>query len=229
MNKENLKLILGLGFLISAFILGLLGVIKYFQDEIIEIKANQNPIKTDTVYITKVINLPEPFPVILNPTTIEIYKTDTVSKYNTFSLREKDLVLSTPDLMDSVLISKTYLNTFILSPKLLHIGLTKNQFNFSIMNIDGSTQRRIHPIDLDNWNYQFVNGTFSSKKITKFKLEPNLSYMYRPLNNLHDMELSLNFKTSRIYYKLGVNGFYYPNLRKLPGYDISLGITYNFK
>ena len=59
--------------------------------------------KTDTVYISEIFTIPEPFEIIMNPSKVEIYRKDTTSKYNEFSLREKDLVLFTPNRLDSLI------------------------------------------------------------------------------------------------------------------------------
>ena len=66
--------------------------------------------KTDTVYIPEIFTIPEPFEIIMNPSKVEIYRKDTTSKYNEFSLREKDLVLFTPNRLDSLIIDLNYLS-----------------------------------------------------------------------------------------------------------------------
>lgn len=194
-----------------------------------ENKVKLEILKPDTVYIPEIFTIPEPYEVIMSPTVIRIYEKDTTSKYNEFSLREKDLVLTTPNQLDSILISKEFLKSFPLQPKLLHLDLTKNQLSLGLLDTDGTIHQDLYPLDLSNYQYQWTSNQFSKKKIRNLKLEPTIGYQYRPLNNLHDIDINLNLKTNGFNYKFGLNGFYYPRLQNQPSWDFVIGITYNLK
>lgn len=96
------------------------------------------------------------------------------------------------------------------------------------MDINGTTHEDQYILDLSQYNYQYVGNKLTSKKVNRVKLYPEIGYTYRPLNKLHDIDLSINFKTTRINYKVGLNGFYYPSFQKNPGWDFVLGISYKF-
>lgn len=218
---------IGLAILLVLAMVGISWIIYKVTRIKFENKRNIGISKTDTIYISEIFTIPEPYEIVLNPAVIEIYKTDTTSKYNEFSLREKDLVLFTPNHVDSVSLSKIYLNTLPFNPKLLHIDLTQNQLSLGLMDIEGNTRRDIYPLDLSNYRYQWSNNQLTQKTIRRIKFEPTIGYQYRPLNNLHDMDLYLNLKTKGFNYKFGLNGFYYPKLHTNPSWDFVIGITYN--
>lgn len=184
--------------------------------------------KTDTVYIPEIFTIPEPFEIIMNPSKVEIYRKDTTSKYNEFSLREKDLVLFTPNRLDSLIIDLNYLKNLPMNPKLLSLDLNQNQLSLGLLDINGITSRISYPLNLQNYSYRWNGNFLTSKKQPNFKFYPTLGYQYRILNNFHDIDLKLNFKTRGFNYELGLNGFYYPKFKSDPGWDITIGLTYDF-
>lgn len=181
--------------------------------------------KTDTVKIPVPYKIPDPYFEELNPEVVTIYKKDTVTQYPLFKLKGKDIMLVGDK--DSLVVAGNYLNTFVLHDKLLHLGLTKKKLSLSTLGIDGVTQTRTYPIDLDEYNYSY-STKLTYKKIHNFSIKPSLEYSYRPFNNFHDIDMMLNFKTKKFNYKLGLNGFYYPSLKQNPGWDVKISLSYNF-
>lgn len=185
-------------------------------------------LKTDTVHISKIFEIPKPYPEYLKPEVIKIYLRDTIIKWDNISLTGKDVVLSTTSNKDSILINNLFLSTYPFNEKLLYLGLMKNQLTLSLLDIGGDTKSYLYTIDLESYAYSYSYQNMSYKKIKKLHIKPFVEYSYRPLNNFQDLELGLNLKTKVINYKLGLSGFYYPSIQKNPGWDLKFSIIYNF-
>ena len=45
--------------------------------------------------------------------------------------------------------------------------------------------------------------------------------------NLGDLGLGIGFKTQKVIYKVGMNGFWYPSFKKDPGLNLEFRLEYN--
>lgn len=107
--------------------------------------------------------------------------------------------------------------------------LNKDKLNLSFFrpSLDGFFTEE-YKINLDKYQYNWINGNLTQKEVGfKLKVEPYAYLKYRYFNKLADLGIGISFKTRRISYKVGINGFYYPNLQKNPGTDLEISITYN--
>jgi hypothetical protein len=197
--------------------------IKAQREEIGILKLN-----TDTVYRSKVIKVPKPYEVVLPPTMV-IFYTDTGNiKYNTMRLYQNHIALIDNKLNDSLMIHKHFLTRFPLSEKLISFELKERSLNLQLLSLSGITKEKKYNLDLQRFNYRYVNNELSRNRRVRFQIIPEVEYSYRMLNQLHDLNMSLNLKTKNFNYVMGVSGFHYPQFQKT-GYDARLMIRYNFR
>lgn len=95
--------------------------------------------------------------------------------------------------------------------------------------LDSTYKIRKFNIDPLQYNYNWVNNQLTYEKRFKPRLIPYIKGSYRPFNNFTDLGMGISFETKRFNYNLGVNAFYYPNLKKSLGTDVEISITYKFK
>lgn len=111
------------------------------------------------------------------------------------------------------------------------VELNKNHFKFTFQDSLGNLSQLDYEIRPDKYQYIWVDGMLTTQKLPWHKrvsLKPFAEASYRPLNNLLDVEAGIKLKTQHINYSVGVNGFYYPKFQKNPGWDVKIGIQYEF-
>lgn len=186
---------------------------------------------TETIYSSKPFILPEPLKFISNPKLIILYDkveadSITISKielvHDTIRLYNNDSIYNT--------LSKYYLSFFPKNPKLISLDLNSESLSMTTLNTDGSLKTEIHDLDLVKYKYRYLNNTFYSdfnkrKLFNKQRLTYNLTYTFRPIHGFHDLNLSVNFNTSKLIYKAGISSSIYHS--KLYN-DLFIGCTYNF-
>ena len=182
----------------------------------------------DTVFIDRPIKVFEKYSNNKKPGKVKIFKPDTVRVlYPEVKLVKDTLILFNNE--NYLGINKNYLLQYPTSDKLLSFNLTKTKLDLQLLSIDGITKQTEFDINLDKYNYRYVDKELSFKTKPVVKVSPELEYSFRPVNNLHDLDLGLIFKTTRFNYKLGINTFYYPVLKTNPGYDFKVSVKYNFR
>lgn len=219
---------------INIVLLVVIGVLTYFlfysrstinhqREEIETLK-----LKTDTVYRDRLIKVLKPFETILPPKLIVMYQDTGSTRFDLIKLHGNNLVLFDTKLNDSLIISKRFLTHYPLSEKLIGFELDRNSLNLQLFSISGFAKEKKYDLDLDRFKYRYTNNELSRKKRFNLTLIPEVEYSYRMLNKLHDLNVSLNLKTSGFNYVIGLNGFYYPTFEKT-GYDVNFTVRYNFR
>lgn len=201
--------------LVILITLGLLGLTIYFWYQTYQLK--NSPVLSDTVYQTDTVYLPakdfkpeKEYPNQVKPKEILVYVTDTDRAIN-----------------DTIPI---YQPPFTDQDSLFQILLEKSKLQLSMINTEtGTYSTRSYPINLEDYTYNWYQGELTSKYIgKKVKVEPYAYAKYRIKNNLLDLGSGISFKTKRLNYNLGINIFSYPKLGKDFGWDLEVGIRYNF-
>lgn len=111
------------------------------------------------------------------------------------------------------------------------INLNKNTFTLTLGNIPSGIYQTEYKIKPDEYQYTWVNGQLTAKKLSlvkRLEIKPYTSLSYRPIHKLWDLEAGISFKTKSLNYNLGLSGFYYPKWQSNPGLDAQIRITYNF-
>lgn len=111
------------------------------------------------------------------------------------------------------------------------VELNANHFKFTFTTSTGSTSQKDFKIDTQNYRYVWVNNHLTATRIPswkKFKFKTYLGGTYRPINNLTDVEAGVKLKGEHLTYKVGIQGFYYPKFQANPGWDVTIGIQYEF-
>lgn len=164
--------------------------------------------KTDTIY-TKKDFLPIQYDNLLNPRRIFFYGVQNNEKKDVEVLTQSE-----PQEKDS----------------LVNLTLDRDNLTLSFLNQGNKLySSKMFNLDLSNYKYSWYNGKLTTSRVkNKIHITPYVYGSYRPFNNLWDMGLGISFKTKRFNYKLGINGFHYPNYFSGIKADLELKITYNF-
>lgn len=165
--------------------------------------------KTDTIYISKPFKYQKEYKTQVLPNYVffygNIWKDSTTVALNPDTITKKDSIVQ-------ILLSKQDLSISFFNTDLM--AFSKKDFK----------------IDLSNFNYNWVNGQLTQKKIRfKPELHPYVYTKFRPFHKLTDIGLGLSLKTPNLQYKLGFNGYYYPCLNDKFGLDLEFSITYNLE
>lgn len=179
-------------------------------------------IRTDTVFKDSAsIQLPRPHSNVLRPSKVTHPKeSKSIRELNpgTKGISEENLVHTGEagiSQMDS----------------LAGFDLNKNKITLTFSNTDFGYHTAEFNIKPSEYNYIWVNGKLTAKKLPSYKrweLKPYTSLSYRPFHNLWDLDAGISFKTKSLNYNLGINAFYYPRWQSQPGIDAQIRITYNF-
>lgn len=211
----------------TLFVILLLGFTIYLCFRNYHLRQMQSHVtksETDTVYIYKEFKPVSVFKDKLNPGKILIYKPakfeDSIlgcsNPAKDFSFHSNDFKVSN----NSNSVQGDSLVQFILEKDKLSIS--------SYSTTDSIYSTRIYPIDPLRYTYNWYQGEITYKKNRRINLKPYVYAKYRPFNNFTDIGFGISLKTQRINYNLGINGFYYPGIKKNPGWDIELSLKYNF-
>lgn len=182
------------------------------KQEISKLNAQSKVIgNTDTVYITKEYKPVKEYSTQLLPEYVFLYG-------NAWSEhKERDTQ------------TDTISNQVLKEDSLVQILLSREDLSLSFFrpSAEGFLTQKFD-LDLDNYQYNWLNGKLTQKKIGfQLKLEPYVYAKYRYFNLMADAGIGISFKTRNLQYKLGLNGFYYPSLQDKLGTDLEFSITYN--
>lgn len=168
------------------------------------------------------------------------YKTDTIFIEKEFkpkpsysdSVKPKEiLVYENPRFNDSITLDSSYGDDYGFSNQdsLFQILLEEYKLQLNLVNPEtGTYSSRIFPINLEDYTYNWYQGTLTTEKRKRLSLKPYAYARYRIFNNLLDLGTGISFKTKNLDYNLGINAFHYPSLKKGIGFDLEVGIKYNF-
>lgn len=179
--------------------------------EILNTELHEISIIPDTVVLDKPYQIMSKYPQEAEPNRILLYADS----------KAKDTLLTSN--------SRYQATTPHRSDSLVQLLLKRDQLDISLFNQETNTySTKLFKIDLDNYKYNWSNGSLTKKKVSRISLKPYMYGSYRPFNNLLDMGTGLSIETKRFTYKFGINAFHYPSLKSGIGTDIEFKISYNY-
>lgn len=213
--KKNLVILILLG--ISIYL-----CFRIYRDEKYSQEMNNLAI-IDTIYLPlENYKAVESYPNRVSPKKVEIYRDQVNGK------RDSYLLLPTIDPNPGPGTPKP-ITPDLLSDSISQILLKKDLLEITTKNtLDSTYKIRKFKIDMDQYDYNWLNNQLTSKESFKWDLVPYIKGSYRPFNRFTDLNLGITLETKRLNYNLGLNLFYYPSLQNALGQDIEISITYKF-
>lgn len=180
----------------------------------LQVKQNPSKSKSDTVFITKPFNPIGAYPITEIPNLVTYYIPADSHANSAHSIDQVKgdhlLQLLKPDSLVQIL----------LDEKSLRISFKDDSL--------GSYFSKDFELDLSSYKYNFINNSLTKYKKSIFaKLKPYAYISYRYPQNLGDLGLGIGFKTQKVIYKVGMNGFWYPSFKKDPGLNLEFRLEYN--
>lgn len=181
--------------------------------------------KTDTVYVSRFFDREDDLKIPVIPNSVFFYFTD--------SIPVKDVILQrdtvTLVIPDSTMIhyNTSFLTQFPNAPKFLQLKLNKS-LELTFLNTQGKVYTESFQIDPLRYNYLYTDHLTSEKKSFFARIQPYTQLTIRPIHSMVDLDFGLSYKTKRMQYEFGLNGFYYPSLSSPFGADVFLRVRYNF-
>lgn len=206
----------------ALIILGLLNHISKLRMSIQNSKG-----KVDTVWVNKPYKPTLDFPNFQIPHQVFVYRVDSV-EIERIEYRDKIITLIQKD-STHVEYNDQFLIKYPDNPKLIQLLTKKNKLFITTFNTDCSLTTNEYKVNFSMYQYNYQDGKFSYKKnpfIKRFNLVSQ--YTFRPISNLHDLDLGLKYNTSKFNYEVGLNINHYPSFRSNVGLDPYLRIQYNF-
>ena len=179
----------------------------------LQVKQNPSKSKSDTVFITKPFNPIGAYPITEIPNLVTYYIPD----YHANSAKSTDQIKGDTLLQ---LLKPDSLVQILLDEKSLRISFKDDSIGFYFS--------KDFELDLSSYKYNFINNSLTKYKKSIFaKLRPYAYISYRYPQNLGDLGLGIGFKTQKVIYKVGMNGFWYPSFKKDPGLNLEFRLEYN--
>ena len=179
----------------------------------LQVKQNPSKSKSDTVFITKPFNPIGAYPITEIPNLVTYYLPDSHAN----SAKSIDQVKGDHLLQ---LLKPDSLVQILLDEKSLRISFKDDSL--------GSYFSKDFELDLSSYKYNFINNSLTKYKKSIFaKLKPYAYISYRYPQNLGDLGLGIGFKTQKVIYKVGMNGFWYPSFKKDHGLNLEFRLEYN--
>lgn len=179
----------------------------------LNVKQNPSKSKSDTVFITKPFNPIGAYPITEIPNLVTYYLPDShANSAHSIDQVKGDHLLQ--------LLKPDSLVQILLDEKSLRISFKDDSL--------GSYFSKDFELDLSSYKYNFINNSLTKYKKSIFaKLKPYAYISYRYPQNLGDLGLGIGFKTQKVIYKVGMNGFWYPSFKKDPGLNLEFRLEYN--
>ena len=179
----------------------------------LQVKQNHSKSKSDTVFITKPFNPIGAYPITEIPNLVTYYLPDShANSAHSIDQVKGDHLLQ--------LLKPDSLVQILLDEKSLRISFKDDSL--------GSYFSKDFELDLSSYKYNFINNSLTKYKKSIFaKLKPYAYISYRYPQNLGDLGLGIGFKTQKVIYKVGMNGFWYPSFKKDPGLNLEFRLEYN--
>ena len=179
----------------------------------LQVKQNPSKSKSDTVFITKPFNPIGAYPITEIPNLVTYYIPDShANSAHSIDQVKGDHLLQ--------LLKPDSLVQILLDEKSLRISFKDDSL--------GSYFSKDFELDLSSYKYNFINNSLTKYKKSIFaKLKPYAYISYRYPQNLGDLGLGIGFKTQKVIYKVGMNGFWYPSFKKDPGLNLEFRLEYN--
>lgn len=165
----------------------------------------------DTIYLDKSFQPEKKYPEDHSPKRILVYGQSGTSQSS---------------LSDSIVKGAPLISN---QDSLVQFTLKKDQLDLSLINKPTQTySTRQFEIDLNRYQYNWLGGQLSRKKVSSILFSPYVYGRYRPFNFLLDIGTGISVETKKFNYKLGINAFYYPRIKSGIGTDIEFQLTYKF-
>lgn len=120
-------------------------------------------------------------------------------------------------------------DSILVDHKIISMDFNTDMIKLSTSSHDSIFSDNYYPLNLQMYNYRYIEGKLSKQKIPLIKrFRPYVGVSYRPFNNLYDLYEGISFKTKKFNYKLGLNLSYYPKFSSKVNLDLELAIIYNF-
>lgn len=183
--------------------------------------------KTDTVWIDKPFIPKKDYSHYLPPKTVYFYFRDTI-EVEKIEYRDNVITVIQKD-STTLEYSDQFLTHYPNNPKLLQLLVEKDNLTLTTFKPNGESVTEEYSINLDRYiyNYQPNNLTYKKTSLLKrFTISPQ--YTFRPMSNMHDLDLGLKYNTSKFNYEIGLNVNYYPTFKNSIGFDPYVRVYYNF-
>ena len=224
MNKTTKTLLLIITLLAIA-----LGLCIYFLTDVRNVHDpnGHEQEKRDTVYLTKYVPI-ESYKYHYQPSKFYFFTEIDTIRIDSIKVINDTVCISTNDL-SNLKYSTQFFTQYPSASKLVQLLLDDENLSLSLLNTQGRLSTQKFKLDLDTFKYNYQSEGMTYEKINFFKrLQPFGEVMIRPLNLMVDANLGIYHKTGKIKYEFGLNGFYYPTVQKLPGYDLYFKLRYEF-
>lgn len=182
--------------------------------------------KVDTVYVGRFFDIQPDLKIPVIPERVFIFLKDSTSEvadirwiHDTVTVVEKD--------SSSFNYNTAFLTKYPNNPKFVQMTLD-NKLTLAFLNTQGQVYQEVYPVDLENFRYRYTDNLTSEKISFWSKLQPFAQVTFRPINTLIDLDLGVTYKTTKMQYEIGINGFYYNPMPSHFGYDFFLRFRYNF-
>lgn len=183
--------------------------------------------KVDTVRIDKPFKPTLDFQDFQLPKTVFLYRVDSIPVDRVIY---KDRIVTIVQ-KDSTRIE--YQDQFLVNypdkPKFIQLLADKSKLSITTFKTDCTLATEEYQVNFNRYQYNYQDGKLTYKKtpfLKRFNLVPQ--YTFRPISNMHDLDLGLKYNTSKFNYEVGLNLNYYPSFRSHVGVDPYLRIQYNF-
>ena len=185
-------------------------------------------VKPDTSYSKKPFNPVPEYKFVQVPSLVVFYPQEEVEIDTVYVSKKEIQFISTSGKEFSF--NPQFLLQYPENSKLVQMVQHKKTLEFVFINPRGklySEEFTPYYPDVNLYNYQNGELTFKRKPFLQ-RFDFSVEAMVRPLVNMYDVNLTLNYKTRKSYYEIGLNSHYYPTLQPNIGYTpfIKAGITF---
>lgn len=185
---------------------------------------NQN--KPDTIYSHKSFQPIENYKIPEIPKLVILYHTDSIKITKVESNLSK-ITITTEKQAYSY--STQFLVRYPESSKLIQMLSNNHKLILSTMDTTGNIVTNQYKFYPEYYNYNYLNGKLTSNRKPFIKrLHFSSELMIRPVSNMYDINLGLVHNTRKIYYEVGLNTHYYPDLKSNIGFDPYVRLSLKF-
>lgn len=202
-----------LGLCIVIIVLETLILIK--RPKVVEPKEDSRP---DTVYVNKAFKPIPEYKLIRVPYTVWVYNKEKEVKIDSISVDSSQVTISIDKISYSF--SNQFLAKYPEFSKLIQFTTGNNELKITQLNTNGLICTEAYEFKPELYNYNYTRGHLTSKPKPFFQnIHPTVEILVRPIHNLWDVNLGLNYKTSIFYYEIGLNTHYYPTFENQVIFD----------
>lgn len=196
---------------------------------IFRVRDNRYPdfpekVKTDTVFVSRFFEPDTELKFDEFPETVFFFFSDSIPVKDIQVIKDTVYIETSSGTFDY---NAQFLAQYPNAPKFIQMSLDKN-LNLTFLNTQGKIYQEQYVINPEIYRYLYTDHLTSEKKSFWKRWTPFVQFQIRPINTLLDLDLGLKYKTSRMQYEFGINGFYYQPLPKHFGADLFLRVRYEF-